>query len=264
MSGYRRFVAYVYEYVQDMKGANKGYIKVEVKNENCKMQFHLQGEKYAAEIKCYIYGFVREGLKCRMLELGQCNLAGEQVEFELEIPETRIAGSQYALSDLAGIILRGENNICYLTQWDDAPISMEDFLLQEEEPEMQAEEVKMPEEDWSNWDYQPFGDDEFICCKKITLQEVSLRNNFLLHGYEQFRHLLLGKVQEKEEYILGVPGIYEPQEKFMAGVFGFPYFKAAKMDEKIQAAFEQPVTHQFGYWYRLIQASDFHCLDCFF
>lgn len=39
MSGYRRFVAYVYEYEGRKKGNGKGFVKVEVRDGVCRMQF---------------------------------------------------------------------------------------------------------------------------------------------------------------------------------------------------------------------------------
>lgn len=44
-------------------------------------------------------------------------------------------------------------------------------------------------------------------------------NSFLLHGYYHYRHLILAK--NKEEYILGVPGRFHNNEKFLASMFGF-------------------------------------------
>lgn len=43
MSGYRRFIAYVYEYEGRKKGNGKGFIKVEVRDGVCRMQFRLSG-----------------------------------------------------------------------------------------------------------------------------------------------------------------------------------------------------------------------------
>ena len=35
MSGYRRFIAYVYEYLNGKKSGNCGFIKVEVRDQQC-------------------------------------------------------------------------------------------------------------------------------------------------------------------------------------------------------------------------------------
>ena len=41
MKEYRRFVAYVYEYQKEKKGRNCGFIQVEAKEQNCRMEVHL-------------------------------------------------------------------------------------------------------------------------------------------------------------------------------------------------------------------------------
>ena len=71
-------------------------------------------------------------------------------------------------------------------------------------------------------------------------------NSFLLHGFFNYRHLLLGKVENESgrKWFIGVPGIYQNQEKVLAAVFGFPEFRQEKdTGEK---------TGQFGYWYRFM------------
>ncbi|WP_419020532.1 DUF6128 domain-containing protein, partial [Intestinimonas butyriciproducens] len=70
-------------------------------------------------------------------------------------------------------------------------------------------------------------------------------NSFLLHGYYNYRYLILAKVDNAgsagSRYLLGVPGNYYSNEKYMASMFGFPHFVLAK---------RQPTGNgRFGYWY---------------
>ena len=71
-------------------------------------------------------------------------------------------------------------------------------------------------------------------------------NSFLLHGFFNYRHLLLGKVENESgrKWFIGVPGIYQNQEKVLAAVSGFPEFRQEK-DTGVK-------TGQFGYWYRFM------------
>ena len=71
-------------------------------------------------------------------------------------------------------------------------------------------------------------------------------NSFLLHGFFNYRHLLLGKVENESgrKWFIGVPGLYQNQEKVLAAVFGFPEFRQEK-DTGVK-------TGQFGYWYRFM------------
>ena len=50
-----------------------------------------------------------------------------------------------------------------------------------------------------------------------------VNNRFLLHGFYNYRYLILGKEQGKE-YYLGVPGVFYEREKMVALMFGFEAF----------------------------------------
>ena len=48
-------------------------------------------------------------------------------------------------------------------------------------------------------------------------------------------------------YILGVPGIYNTNEQFMAAMFGFAYFKPGRLSK------EYTFSGKTGYWYRPLE-----------
>jgi len=69
-------------------------------------------------------------------------------------------------------------------------------------------------------------------------------NSFLLHGYYNYRYLILAKLFNPEgtpRYLLGIPGHYYSNERYMASMFGFPNFVLSK---------DQPIEDgRFGFWY---------------
>lgn len=90
-------------------------------------------------------------------------------------------------------------------------------------------------------------------------------NSFLLHGFFNYRYLLLGRLPD-ESFFLGVPGVYQKQERVMAAIFGFPGFLAAgemhgqrpetSEDElaiHLQAAEEHIRELQPGAWYHVLE-----------
>ena len=98
---------------------------------------------------------------------------------------------------------------------------------------------------------EPFSDTEFLECVQlrpcdlVRLQQANCRvgrNTFLQHGLYQYHHLLLAKDQEGH-YILGVPGVVNAQERYMAGMFAFDRFKPVNGYDR---------GWQFGYWCREI------------
>ena len=98
----------------------------------------------------------------------------------------------------------------------------------------------------------PFNDGQFTDCRKIKPSDCSVlckqngcfcNNRFVIYGYQNFGHLLLCR-NHRGQYILGVPGGYSQQERFMANMFGFPYFKECQ-DIHIPGG-------KGGYWYCFI------------
>ena len=101
----------------------------------------------------------------------------------------------------------------------------------------------------------PFAGDENTICVRLELKDIRLlpkpywylgNNSFLLHGFFNYRYLILGatEVSEKKRWFIGIPGIYQNPERVMATLFGFPEFRNEK---------SVPVnTGEFGYWYRYL------------
>ena len=101
-----------------------------------------------------------------------------------------------------------------------------------------------------------FADDELYDIIEISPEDIErlpetnwgLKNNsFLNHGYFQFRHLILGRMYERENcgYFIGVPGVYSRRDRNTAAMFDFYHFKfSMRSDMRLS---------QFGYWYRELE-----------
>ncbi len=97
-----------------------------------------------------------------------------------------------------------------------------------------------------------FEEERDTFCLKIELKDLERlprdnwvlgNNSFLLHGYYNYRYLLLAKPKD-EEMILGIPGMYHQKERVMASLFGFDDFKPSKPCAQLAG--------QFGYWCRKV------------
>ena len=87
--------------------------------------------------------------------------------------------------------------------------------------------------------------------KKLGEEARQLADNqFLLKGYERYKHLLMGKVRYAGEkrYCVGVPGIYENREKYMAELYQFPIF--------LSLTENRMKTGNFGYWLYLLKGRE--------
>lgn len=129
LAGYRRFVAYVYEYPDGKKGNGKGFIKVEARDGKCRMNYRVSGIYGKEEAPCKIYGFVRKDDGCEGIYLGECDLAGDIVQFQTEVPDQGLGGTSYGLNDLSGLIMLTRDGTMYGTGWDDRPVRLEEIRL---------------------------------------------------------------------------------------------------------------------------------------
>ena len=77
-----------------------------------------------------------------------------------------------------------------------------------------------------------------------------VNNSFLLHGFYNYRHMILGK--EGEEYYLGVPGVFYEREKMVALMFGFEAFERIG-GENGQHGGGGPRAGEFGYYLRRVE-----------
>lgn len=151
---------------------------------------------------------------------------------------------------------------------DDAALSQEDVA---------ATEIPMrnifPQYTWEEiWEslktnhamYTPFEDEEIVCLR-IELKDIRNlpkrywylgNNSFLLHGFFNYHYLVLGR--KGEHYFLGVPGIFQHQERVMATIFGFPEFlptafTAGTGEQREEEQQNTEPINRFGFWFRYIE-----------
>lgn len=95
---------------------------------------------------------------------------------------------------------------------------------------------------------RPYGD-ERIYVKLEPKDFIVLRSNyqhlvnnsFLLHGFYNYRHLILGK---EKDFYLGVPGVFYEREKMVALMFGFEAFECEGGEAE---------EGKFGYYLRKVE-----------
>lgn len=373
MAGYRRFIAYVYDYENGKKGSNCGFIKVEVKDQQCSVEVHLHCQGLPEDIGCKVYGFTRKDGLINGILLDNCETEKEVVECLITTDAMNMNSSGVSIGKMGGMIIITDTGGFFGTEWDDQPIRPENFrelkpipaaeknaqssdvpaketsenssasnmpnadLIIDRSSDMAnspatatIQEFSIPDEAVNNAQtivynpnennieaavptvpsknmeaslpdnisentgtptftphdeseqesaspivsekiksqasvtpkpaatFSPFSDGELAAAWKIHLNDLkrfprhycALRNNrFIQYGHYNFGHLLLGQ-RNNGQYILGVPGGYNQQERFMANMFGFPYFKESNYVEIPKA--------RGGYWYRLIDAPDSH------
>lgn len=97
-----------------------------------------------------------------------------------------------------------------------------------------------------------FENHEIYDCVRIMPNDIGMLemenwrlgvNSFLTHGYYNYKYLLLGKIRFQDgvvKAVLGVPGVFDNKEQYIAKIFGFDVFVPLK-HTNIK-------TGNFGYW----------------
>ncbi len=109
----------------------------------------------------------------------------------------------------------------------------------------------------------PFADEEITQCISIAPKDLSFlpreewqfgKNTFLRQAYAQYHHLMLG-CHAGGRYVLAVPGKFrDMQEKHLARMYGFPYYKEAVTssgEQELSAADTGGIEPE-GYWYHFL------------
>ena len=122
-----------------------------------------------------------------------------------------------------------------------------------DQPDVRKAPVKLMEDKWQQLSaiyphIQPFRDErdylsltpsDFVLFPDRFYRAVN--NSFLLHGYYNYHHLILARIERRGEiiYYIGVPGNYFEREKQVAIMFGF---------ESFECETEPAKTGDFGYY----------------
>lgn len=88
-------------------------------------------------------------------------------------------------------------------------------------------------------DYLSIGPADFVLLRREYHKLVN--NSFLLHGYYNYEHLILTRVEQRgeERYYVGVPGNFYEREKQVAVMYGF---------ESFECKTEPAETGDYGYY----------------
>ena len=184
------------------------------------------------------------------------------------------------------MILENEQGRRYASIWDDTPADISRMKIfegdTEREPRREMPEEIFEERNDSLERREETGEDPFIVqseqfpgmsisipykkmefrIRKIQRMEISklarcewklANNNFLMHGYYNYHHLVL--LENNSQFMLGVPGIYHEKEKRAAEIFGFPKFIALDELDIILDPEERNEEEVFGYWCRPVKSS---------
>lgn len=127
MSEYQRFVSYLYEYKNNRKTQNRGFLKAESRNGAFKLEIHIKDAALSPGIPVDVYGYQRAHETLLGVHLGSVQSGNGSVNCRIESPATYF-------SSLRGIVLLCNHVFSYASAWDDLPIEPDKFSTSRPEP----------------------------------------------------------------------------------------------------------------------------------
>ncbi len=179
-----------------------------------------------------------EGTVRRMDTLQGVNSAQGENPLPLENPSPEVCGEEETVPEEEPV---RESDMTDQETFTEETLPREEEIMPEEEPDGQDSEMRFR-------------------CTKIQRNDLArlprcewkwANNSFLLHGYYNYHHLAL--ISDGENYRLGVPGIYHPQEAKAASTFGFTEFIPHEDMTMDLTDDEKSSQDQFGYWCRQVK-----------
>jgi len=240
----KRFIRYLYEYEQEKRIRNVGFVKVETGDEETIV--HMQGKGFhnSDDRKLALYLFYeKEGKVVAIwkenMEIGMpvLNHHMRYTDADTGVPEN--------YPKVRGIIVETDSGRRFAVTWDDRPVDVSRMRVFEKEAskpqQIGTKLTKIQRQDLA----------------KLPRCEWQLANNrFLVHGYQNYRHLVL--IEDGNIRKLGVPGIYHINEAKAARAFGFDEFLPIEEADITLSSEEKHQDEPFGYWCRTVKQRSVH------
>ena len=273
----RRFIRYLYEYENGQRIRNVGFAKVEERENSTSISIHGKGLGLKGDETLKLYIFYMDENVCRGIWQGDIKNVNPALNYRLIFTEED-TGRPDNYSQIEGIILEMPGNRKLAAVWNDLEVNVDSMVPWDScdcdtslgtVPKSEQESAEGPESEGKCLTnscevprpgiepeidrYMPTTEPQI---ERIDRKDIArlprcewrlANNSFLLHGYNNYHHLML--TEDDEGFWLGVPGIFHEREAKAAEAFGFPRFLAMEDDE-----FEaRNSSEKFGYWCRKVR-----------
>ena len=277
---------YLYEYENNKRRRNVGFIKTARHYRSCILQIHAAGIPAGNGASLELYAFFRSGQDLIAEQIAVLNCFRRNISARLPIaensfPEGRplpqidgflicLPGNRHTLFwmasdlffdvDISRMRIPSREQACADIRAAGAaelPVRSETLVRSEApaQPDTPDSAVASQQPDTPPSSAEP----DQPSAKKIGRSDIArlprkfwplANNSFLLHGYHNYSHLML--IEEGGRAWLGVPGIYSPQEARAADLFGFPRFTRSFAAFPELAEEERSDSSDFGHWCRCV------------
>ena len=296
MAGMQRFVTYIYAYENGQKTSNAGYAKIETRGNAGRLEIHFSDERrFGGEAEVSFLYPENEKLQVisvgtLLIENGRAmgqytfhtemkldtkvffdEIVGLRIKDEnqqeyrsfwkdVEVPVEMEKERQSLECEMPGAISAMKAQLEQIKDAEQQSLHTMEIPVRNVFPSYTMEDI------WQNFTKNRgcVQINNEVCAVQIELSDLRElpkqywylgNNSFLLHGFFNYHHLLFGKLLDGKWFI-GIPGVYERQERVMASVFGFPGFlpiAGAPREDGAQPVQKSPAEMQQGVWYHILE-----------
>lgn len=132
MSDYQRIVSYLYEYSRGIKGPNVGFAKIEQRQNQLRLYFHVKTNDQPLEYKIYFYRFHHGTMEGTLIDT--IKRTDTIVEFKNIYPLTM------DLNQIEGFLIFHSKDHFFGSEWNEHPITIRSFLPLDQESEKKETE----------------------------------------------------------------------------------------------------------------------------
>lgn len=136
----KRFITYLYDYTGAVKGKNAGFVKVDMRGNQCRLEIHVRGLGQVTE-QGIIY-FIIEDSGLNGVKVGEMEILRGQGDYGTIIKCNPIGDSPYQFGQIAGVCVSYGDHQMAASKWKEDPNLQ--FALQDihiwEPPQLEPEE----------------------------------------------------------------------------------------------------------------------------
>ena len=142
----KRFITYLYDYTGAVKGKNAGFVKVDMRGNQCRLEIHVRGLGQVTE-QGIIY-FIIEDSGLNGVKVGEMEILRGQGDYGTIIKCNPIGDSPYQFGQIAGVCVTYGDHQMAASKWKEDPNLQ--FALQDihiwEPPQLEPEEELQKQE----------------------------------------------------------------------------------------------------------------------
>lgn len=142
----KRFITYLYDYTGAVKGKNVGFVKVDMRGNQCRLEIHVRGLGQVTE-QGIIY-FIIEDSGLNGVKVGEIEILRGQGDYGTIIKCNPIGDSPYQFGQIAGVCVTYGDHQMAASKWKEDPNLQ--FALQDihiwEPPQLEPEEELQKQE----------------------------------------------------------------------------------------------------------------------